>query len=85
MTCGISQWSVLSPLLSLLYINDQPEYRNHTDARLFPDDTHLTGAGRTLHEVKTAVNSDLEGLRRWLQANILSINVAKIDEVSLYK
>ena len=44
---------------------------------MFADDTNLTASGQCVKEVETAVNSDLENLRKWLMANKLSLNVAK--------
>ena len=44
---------------------------------MFADDTNLTASGQCVKEVETAVNSDLENLRKWLMANKRSLNVAK--------
>ena len=46
---------------------------------MFADDTNLTASGQCVMEVETAVNSDLENLRKWLMANKLSLNVAKTE------
>ena len=46
---------------------------------MFADDTNLTASGQCVKEVETAVNSDLENLRKWLMANKLSFNVAKTE------
>ena len=77
--CGIPQGCILGPLFFLLYINDLPECLTKTIPRLFPDDTNLTAIGEMINEVEIAMNSDLyiECLQKWLQANKLSLNVAK--------
>ena len=77
--CGVPQDSILGPLFFLLYINDLPQCLNKTKPRLFADDTNLTASGDSITDLETAVNSDLENLRKWLIANKLSLNVAKTE------
>lgn len=77
--CGISQGSILGPLLFLIYINDLPECLNYATPRLFADDTNLTVAGNTVDEIELAMNEDLDCIKEWLLANKLSLNVAKTE------
>ena len=77
--CGVPQGSIVGPLFFLLYINDLPQCLNKTKPRLFADDTNLTASGDSITDLETAVNSDLENLRKWLIANKLSLNVAKTE------
>ena len=77
--CGIPQGSILGPLFFLLYINDLPQCLSKTKPRLFADDTNLTTSEDSIPHLETAVNSDLENLRKWLIANRLTLNVAKTE------
>ena len=77
--CGVPHGSILGPLFFLFYINDLPQCLDKTKPRLFADDTNLTVSGDSITDLETAVNSDLEKLRKWLIANKLSLNVAKTE------
>jgi hypothetical protein len=67
----------LGPLFFLLYINDLPHCLNKTKPPLFAGDTNLTASVNSMTDLETAVNSDLENLRKWLIAYKLSLNLAK--------
>ena len=49
---------------------------------MYADDTNVTFSAATIPEFQ--VNSDLKYIDRWLKANTLSLNVAKIDRVYFY-
>ena len=76
-SCEIPQGSILGPLFFLVYINDLPNCLKHTTPRMFADDTSLTAYGKSIEEIELGLNEDLEKSRLWLQANKLSLNVAK--------
>ena len=79
LACGIPQGSILGPLFFLVYINDLPNCLKHTTPRMFADDTSLTTYGKSIEEIELGLNEDLEKIRLWLQANKLSLNVAKTE------
>ena len=46
---------------------------------MFADDTGLTAYGKSIEGIELGLNEDLEKIRLWLQANKLSLNVAKTE------
>ena len=77
-SCVIPQGSILGPLFFLVYINDLPNCLKHT-TRMFADNTSLTAYGKSIEEIELRLNEDLGKIRLWLQANKLSLNVAKTE------
>ena len=63
-TSGVPQWSVLGPILFLLYINDLPE-QIHSQVRLFADDTAIC----------STVDSKNDG--KPLQQDLQNLNIGK--------
>ena len=79
LTCGVPQWTILGPLLFLLYINDLPNCSCNCELRIYADDTHLTYAGDCVNNLQLYLNLDLENVRNWLRANKLTLNMSKTD------
>ena len=72
-TTGISART----LLFLLFINDLPNASKHLKFYLFADDTNLYYDSETLTDVIEMVNKELKHIKRWLDANKLSLKTSK--------
>ena len=78
------QWSVLGPLLFLLYINDLHSSIRFSSPFYFADDTGLLNIQDSIRAINKTLNKDLRELSFWLNANKIALNVAK-TEVILFK
>ena len=84
LNCGVPQGSVLHPLLSLLFINDQPNVSRHLKFYLFADDTNIYYDSDTIEDFTKKVNNELKYVTRWLDANKLSLNIGKTNYIIFY-
>ena len=77
MTIGIPQGSTLGPVLFLLYVNDIGQYVHKGKCNLFADDTIIYSTGKSVKEVSSALQENLDDVGDWYQRNELMINVSK--------
>ena len=80
-TCGVPQGSVLGPLLILIYINDLPNVSMTFTSYLFADDTTIYYESKDLSNLLKIANKDFRLIKRWLDANKLSLNIDKTNYI----
>ena len=80
---GVPQGSVLDPLLFLIFINDLNIAIKHCETFHFADDTCLLNIKDSIKQMNKAANKYLKFLVQWLNANKISLIVAKTEVVIL--
>ena len=81
--CSVPQWSVLEPLLLLLYINDLHVAIKHCKVHHFADEKNLLIINKSLKRLSKLLNIDLKTLTNWLEVNKISLNVSKTERIIL--
>ena len=77
---GLPQGSVLGHLLFLIFINDLNTAIKHSETFHFAD-TFLLHIKDSVKQINKVANKDLKFLVQWLNANRISLNVAKTEIV----
>jgi len=74
---GVSQGSILGPLLFTIFINDLCLLVVNSNKTIFADDTTLYLKGSNLQKIACELEKDLEIVAGWLRHNRLLLNVKK--------
>ena len=78
---GVPQGSLLAPLLFNIYINSIKDLGLEGQITLYADDTCLFYFGRSLSDIITNAQRDLNMLHIWFSYNLLTINTSKTSYI----
>ena len=78
--CGVSQGSVLGPLLFTIYINDRRSSTNSAP-RLCADDTCLILLDDSISNSKYKIKGEINAVNKWMIANKLTLNMSKSNVI----
>ena len=81
MTCGVTQGSVVGPLLPM-YINDIVKASNFNTI-LYADDINLDISGKYYEILEKTVNHEPKKIDHWVRANKLCISYSKSNFMPL--
>ena len=76
-SCGVTQGSILGPLLFLIYVNDLATVSKDAVTVLFADDTNTIYRSKTYSELNKVINEDLPRISNWFKTNKLALNETK--------
>ena len=76
-THGVPQGSILGPLFFIVFMNDFSRASNILFSILFADDTTVIIEGQNYNNLIPTLNTELNKLDVWLQANKLTLNTDK--------
>ena len=75
--CGVSQGSILKPLLFLIYVNDLHKASSILKPVMLADDTNLFLSNKSINKQLNDMNVELQKISIWFKANKLSLILTK--------
>jgi len=82
-TCGVPQGSILGPTLFILYINDLTNFTPIFNTILYADDTNLFFESRDINLNMDQIQTGLDNVVGWCDANKLTLNLDKTHYIIL--
>ena len=83
-TSGVSQGSVLGPLLFLIYINELNVAIKHCKVHHFADNTNLLNINISPKHLNKFIYIDLKNLTKWLNVNIFKAYVHYFHQIFIF-
>ena len=83
-TPGVSQGSILGPLLFILFVNDLPLNVSKSTVKIYADDTTQVAFGRTVKEVETILTHELRLLSRRADETKTVLNHSKTKSIIVW-
>ena len=74
---GVSQGSILGPLVFLLYVNDFPNVSKNVTFLQYADDTAIFFESDTAHKLQLLIESESLHICNWLMVNKLTLHTQK--------